>query len=240
MLRYMPLALLVLSGVHSLAASPPTSPPTGAAVQTWWVDTAQRELVVRLVNTSSKAITAFDLAVVERFTDGTEQLNYNSTDFLPLMASAQISQGVRDQYRDGTFPAGTGRDIRIPLVKQLRDASVTVDVVIYADRTEENNNKEILGQLLAARRGTVLAMQQANEIITKALDSPNPRDTANKGLQGLADAAAQNHSRSDDPSNHTETELRRLVAEVGHEDLPAVVKQNEARIAFYSAQGVQP
>ena len=235
------LLLLSASAFGALRASP----PIGAIVQTWWFDSVSKELVVRLLNTSQKGITAFNLAVTERFPDGTTQYSDHSTDYLPRMASVQLFPDLRDRFGDGTFPAGTSRDIRLPIQKELSDASIVVDVVLYTDQTAEGSNKEMLGQLLAMRQGDILAMQQTNAVIAKALASPNARESARTELKRLADVAHARLSRSDDPSTHTEGALRQLLGKVEEaDDLSSIVKENETRIAFYSAhsrlRAVQP
>lgn len=248
------LVLLLLSAslfASALLRASPSSPAfaltpaLGATVQTWSFDAASKELVVRMLNTSPKAITAFSMELTEHFADGTMNLNEYTTDYLPLMAAIEVSPGLREKNDDGTFPAGTSRDIRVPVAKELTDVSIVVDVVLYADHTAESSNKEMLGQLRSAREGSILAMQQANAVITKALSSPNPRDAASKELQILADIAHARRGRSDDPNSHTESTLRRVVSQVTQtDDLSSILKENETRIAFYSAhvrsQGVQP
>lgn len=237
--------LLLFSACFFAAHSLRASSPIGAVVQTWWFDSASKELVVRLSNTSQKGITAFDLAVTERFTDSTTEFADNATDYLPLMASAQIYQGLRNKYGDGTFPGGTTRDIRIPLQKELRDASVVLDVVIYADQTAESSNDQALLHLIAMRQGDILALRQANKVITDALSSANPREAASKELRRLADVSQGERGALDDPNSQTQRALRRSIADVEQaDDLSGVIKDNEARIAFYSSHSqpwtVQP
>jgi hypothetical protein len=209
MLMFLALALAPLRG----------SPPIGAVVQTWRYDAAAQQVVVSVSNKSNKDITAFNLSVTERYADGTANSFENMTDYLPLVAVAA---------NNGTFPAGTSRDVTLPDAKNPISVSIIVDMVAYADHTADVQNEKAFNHLVSNRKEIVLATQQANKAIKDALAAPNPKDAAVKELTRLANVA-----KAQGGGGITEMTLRGHIQSAQQsQDLAVLAKDGEARIAI--------
>ncbi len=227
MYKRLPFFILITTlAFMPLRGSPPGVP--GAVVQSWHYDPTTKQVTVRLVNTSSKDITAFNLSVTEKYADGTADSSERMTDYLPLMASVAAQSGLQ-QYGNGTFPAGTSRDVTFPETKDPVDVSVTVDVVAYADHTADATNQRAFSNLVSNRKDMVLATQQANKVIKNALATPNPKDAAVKELKRLADVAKAQGG------GLFEMTLRGHIQSAQQApDLAALIKEGETRIAIYA------
>ena len=214
------------------------SPPIGAVVQTWHYDVTTKQLTIRIANTSSKEITAYNLSVAIRFVNGTSNSSEMTEDLLPLMATVSVvnSDELRQQYGNGTFGVGTTRDQVIPQTQDVRDVYAIVDVVAYADRTADVQNARAFNHLVAARKGMLLAVQQANGVIKQALGSPDPNAAAAKELTRLADVSKGRSGPPNEPESHLEFTLRELASRAQTSDLNQLIKDGEARIAFYAPQ----
>jgi hypothetical protein len=212
------------------SASQAQSPPIGAVVQTWRYDAATKQLVVRVVNTSGKDITALNLSVTEKYADGTTNLSERTTDYLPLMASIEASPGLQLKYGNGTFAAGSSRDIAIPEPKDVVDASIILDMVAYADRSADVTNERAFSHLVADRKEILSAMQQANQAMKDALATPDPKSSAVKELTRLADVA-----KGSGGGGLTELTLRGLVQNAESIDVTALIKDGETRAVIFAA-----
>jgi hypothetical protein len=74
---------------------------------------------------------------------------------------------------NGTFAAGTSRDVVDHVSKDVSDIDAVVDVVIYADATVQvQDNDRACRQLAAQRKGQLLAMQKIVEVIKRVLADP--------------------------------------------------------------------
>ena len=168
------------------------SPPIGAVVQTWRYDEATRQVVMRVVNTSGKDITAFNISITMKRPDGSADFSEVTEDFLPLMVSVQESGDLRQRYGNGTFAAGTNRDETIPQIKGVKDVVAILDVVAYSDSTADVQNERAFNHLVVRRKGKLLAMQKANEVIQQVLADPkvaNPSVAVATELTRLADVS---------------------------------------------------
>jgi hypothetical protein len=211
------------------------SPPIGAVVQNWHYDPVTKQLSIHVVNISNKDITGYSMSVTVKYANGTSAFSEMTEDFLPLMASFD-SEELRRQYGNGTFAAGTSRDQVVPQTQDVRDVSATVDVVAYADRTADVENSRAFDHLTAARKGMLLATQQADEVLKQALASPNPNAAAAKELTRLADVSKGRSGslNAKDPESRMEFALRGLASRAETSDLTQLIKDGEARIAFYA------
>jgi hypothetical protein len=225
--RSLSAALVGSIALFLILASLRASPPIGLWVQTWHYDAASQQVTVRLVNTSNKDITALSMSVTERYADGTSNSSEKMTDYLPLMASMEVSQ--KREHGNGTFAAGTSRDVPFPVAKEPKDVSIIVDMVAYADRTADVTNERAFNNLVDARKEVALATQQANQVMKDALAAPNPRDAAVKELARLADVAKGSGR------GFAEITLRGHIQNARQAtDLAALIKEGEARAAVYA------
>jgi|SRR5690348_214898 hypothetical protein len=221
-LPYLALVCLMLLAIPSKAG------PPGAVVQGWNYDAVKNMLTVHVVNTSNKEITVYNLSVTVKFTDGTQSTSEIYNDYLPLMASIKVSPGLSAKYGNGAFIPGASRDeiILNTAPKPVSNVIADVDLVAYSDGLVDGSNKRALGHILARRKGELLALQKANQIIKQSPD----RKTAAAGLKRLADVAhAENGSQ---PEGNMEVTLRGMADNIGATSLADLAAENDAKIAF--------
>jgi len=229
------------------------SPPIGAVVQTWRYDEATRQVVMRVVNTSGKDITAFNISITMKRPDGSADFSEVTEDFLPLMASVQESSDLQQKYGNGTFAAGTNRDETIPQVKGVTDVVAILDVVAYSDSTADVQNERAFNHLVVRRKGKLLAMQKANEVIQQVLADPkvaNPSVAVATELTRLADVShGLNRSLQEGQVVPQEIDLRTAAANLRNARVTAsrkgmtergyletYVAESQNRLAITSAQ----
>lgn len=143
--------------------------PVPVAV-TWTYDAQQEMLNIRLTNNSGKDITAYSITISRRYanrstgyTDGSPSVSETMEDMLGSV--------IYQQVRDKGFAAGTSRNQHLPEPKDIIDVTAVVDRVIYADGSAYVQNERAFKQLMAVRKGHLMAMQKVDEIIKGVLDS---------------------------------------------------------------------
>ena len=199
--------LMYLTFTLFLAAVPLwASPPIGAVVQNVAFDAAKSQLAVKVLNTSQKDITAMSFTVFVAHPDGAEVSFSWGTDFVwGIISSAEQGHEIELGASHG-FGAGTSRDLNIPLSPPGVSYRTTVSVVVYADGTADVLDKAAFKQLVMERKGEVLAMQKADELLAKALADPSdahPSITVEAKLKALAHALeADQHKNMDDPASY--------------------------------------
>jgi hypothetical protein len=229
--KYLPLAAVTLC-LALMVPNAQASPPIGVMVQNWHYDPVTKQLSIHVVNISNKDVTGYNMSVTVKYANGTSAFSEMTEDFLPLMASFN-NEELRRQYGNGTFAAGTSRDQVVPQSQDVRDVTATVDVVVYAN-TADVENSRAFGHLMATRKGMLLATQQADEVLKQALASPNPNAAAAKELTRLADVSKGRGGSPNDPESQMEFALRGLASRAATSDLTQLIKDDEARIAFYA------
>ena len=109
-------ALCIVLAQSSQAQVPPVS-------LTWNYDAQQKTLTLHLTNNSGKDITAYNISMAEKYTDGTTNPSY--AEGIPAQHSRSPANGgfgaTDGQYPsgNGTFAAGTTRDQVIPEQKDM-------------------------------------------------------------------------------------------------------------------------
>jgi hypothetical protein len=106
----------------------------------------------------------------------------------------------RVESGNGTFAAGTSRDVVDYVSKDVSDIDAVVDVVAYADGTVQvQNNDRGFRNLLAQRKGELLSMKKVVEVIKQVLTDPmvtRPLDGVIQQLTPLVDSADKVKNRS--------------------------------------------
>jgi hypothetical protein len=194
----------------------------GVVIESWRYDPSLKAVILHLVNQSDKDATAFNISIVEKYADGsTSYLDGRPSDIhdhqmmedmLGSMINIQmgvVSHGggtlVIGPARDvgamlrqgvssnGTFAAGTSRDYPDLVGKEVSGIDAVVDVVAYADGTAQvQNNDRAFRNLLAERKGPLLAMEKVVGVIKQVLADPmvtNPVDSVIRQLTPLVDSA---------------------------------------------------
>jgi hypothetical protein len=90
----------------------------------------------------------------------------------------------------GALKPGAIIAVDVPVVGQeVQTASATVDVVVYADSTADVLNQKVFEVIVSQRKGRMLGLQKANELLQNALADPNdahPSVTVVAKLKALA------------------------------------------------------
>jgi hypothetical protein len=171
----------------------PTKLP-GIAIERWHYDPAQKAVILHLVNQSHKDVTAFNISIAEKYADGSTDHTDGSLsdihdhqmmeDMLGLIINIQM--GVLHQGGNGTFAAGTNRDYVDGVGKDVSDIDAIVDVVAYADGSADVlNNERAFRNLMAERRGRLLAMEKVNDVIERVLGDAMVSDPVSATLNEL-------------------------------------------------------
>jgi hypothetical protein len=185
------------------------APPLGAVVQTWNYDTKTNLVTLKIVNTSHKDITAFNIAIKETYADGRVEQHEMLEDFVGKILAAKELQGdhsqgaeaFRKMYGDGALHPGEVHDELMGVQPGLNKVEAVVDVVTFIDGTAQSNNKDALGRIVEERQATVDSQKIATEIIQAALADPNDPDPSMTAAKKIQDRAtvwnAQQHTKLD-------------------------------------------
>jgi hypothetical protein len=95
-------------------------------------------------------------------------------------------QMIQNLSGNGIFAAGTSRDVIDFVSKDVSDIEVILDVVAYADGTADvQNNDRAFRNLMAERKGGLLAMEKVNDVIKRVLADPMVSDPVSAALNEL-------------------------------------------------------
>lgn len=163
--------------------------PLGVVIEGWHYDPLQKTLTLHLVNHSHKDVTAFNISIAEKYTDGSTNPWYAEG----IPHNLQDSQRMEDMLGlllntgKKAFAAGTTHDhVMYGEVKDVADVEAVVDVVAYADGTADVlNNDRAFRNLVAERKGGLLAMEKVNDVIKRVLADPMVSDPVSAALNEL-------------------------------------------------------
>ena len=108
MIRYV-ITVSVIALALGASTSLHASPPIGAVVQTWQYDPVTNIVTLKIVNTSHKDITAFNIAIKETYADGRVDKHELLEELVGKILAFEELQGTpreasfRKQYGDGAF-----------------------------------------------------------------------------------------------------------------------------------------
>jgi hypothetical protein len=251
---------LFLAFALLLSANFARSAPIGAEVQSSNYDAVKGIVTFNVLNTSRKDISAFSLLVRVTHPDGTVGTWEYGGDFLPFMLDV-IEEGhpIPPYPGNGALAPGAISSIAVSLgQQQVQAASATVDVVVYTDDTADVRNEQVFQSIISARKGRMLGLQKANELLQNALADPNdahpsitvaaklkvlakqyetnpPAEAKEEGL-GLLDAATNISNAPKSPTGRSEKEdsyLRALLVRQQNR-IPLILPHTQL------AKGVQP
>ncbi len=212
----------------------------GVVIESWHYDAAQKTVTLHLVNHSNKTVTAFNISMAEKYADGStnpwyaEGITHNLQDSqrmedelhlliqsqegrsgghgVIVMRAGPVVSGQIPGPPTSVFAAGTTRDYVIPVQKDVADIEAVVDVVAYADGTADVQNDRAFKNLVAERKGPLLAMQKVVEVIKGVLADPmvsSPIAEVLRALKPIADDADQTKNRPpEDPEFFEAMHLR--------------------------------
>jgi hypothetical protein len=240
-------------------------------IESWHYDAAQKTLTLHLVNHSNKTVTAFNISFAEKFADGSTNPWYaegiphtlqdggRMEDELNLLIQSNERRGgtgtmpvgpVVNGQIPGPFAAGTTQDYLLMRgeEKEVADIEAVVDVVAYADGTADVQNDRAFKNLVAVRKGRLMAMEKVNEVIKAVLADPmvsSPIAEVLKALTPLADAEQRKNRPPEDPeffeAMNLQNDLRNLemrpqflsqMQMTEREWLTRYVEQNDKQIVF--------
>lgn len=207
----------------------------GAVVQDWHYDAATNRIMLKIVNTSHKDITAWNVSIKETYENG----HVSQHETLEELLGNIILYGEAE----GAFHPGEVRDQKqfAQPGMVLTDYQAVVDVVAYADGTAESTNSDALGQIIKERQAAVTAQKMATEIIKTALadqSDSNPSTTAvTKIEQRVNDWNKQEHrgNKWDLDTVTLQSIANELKQTPGKEDAQKIVTKEEAKTALLSA-----
>jgi hypothetical protein len=123
--------------VLALAFTAVVRAQSGALVQAWRYDPRTHSVEIRINNVSPKSITAFNMTVVMKHGDGTQDVGEAGADF---------STGI------GSLAAETSFDTRLYSAKAVTHVEAVIDVILYADGTSEVQNKRAYDRIVTQRK----------------------------------------------------------------------------------------
>ena len=216
--------IAVLALTFALSAA--TLASTGAIVETWKYDQETKMLSLKIVNTSGRDITAYNMAIILKFADGTTDAlpggiapSERMEEALGSVIMAQMNSDTALQQNAHGFAAGSTKYDSFPTMKDVADVHAVVNVVIYSDCTAEvlPGGERAFKQLMAVRKAPLLAMQKVSEVAKKALADavdPNPGVTAKAELKQLVLAGGEKHYTPEDVENYEEMTLRQALSDL--------------------------
>ena len=202
-------SLFFSPSMASQAQASPTQAvsPMGAVVQSWHRDTASQTVSILVANNSHKDITAYSMTVHAQYVDGTAD-NFQATeDMLFLMINTNSAP----------FSPGVIRNYSFPTTKNVLDVRAVVDVVVYSDRSADVQNEQAFKNLVALRKGHLLSIQKADDVINQILSDPsvkNPASVAADQLSNLLSVLDAKSFAPDDPEAYEKTGLKSVEAEL--------------------------
>jgi hypothetical protein len=239
---------LLLAIVLSFSAQVARFAPLGAEVQSWHYDPIKGITTITIVNASHKDISAYSVMVMVFYADGTSNVTERTEDLLPGIISTSVAgHSLTADGGNGAFAPGATRDLTSPDSKPMQNIQATIQVVAYADGTADVRNEESFKKIVAQRKGTVLGLQKANELLTSALADPaehHPSAAVATELQRLTDILPARKLARDNPEAHEGLGLLAARTQIEHapqspagrtaaeEDyLRALIKDHERRIS---------
>jgi len=208
MIRYV-ITVFVIALALGASTSLLASPPIGAVVQTWNYDPKTNSVILKVVNTSQKDITAFNIAITETLADGRVDKHEMLEDLIGKVVLAKELEGdhsrgaesFRKLYGDGAFHPGEVHDEIVGVQPGFQKIEAVVDVVTYVDGTAEATNNDALGRIVDERQATVASQKIITEIIQTALADPNDSDPSATAANKIQDRTsvwkAQKHTKLD-------------------------------------------
>jgi hypothetical protein len=231
----------------------------GVVIESWHYDLVQKTVTLHLVNHSPKTVTAFNISMSEKYADGSTNPSYaegiphnlhdsqRMEDELNLLIQSQdgrrghgvivmragpVVKGRIPGPPTSVFATGTARDYVIPVQKEVADIEAVVDVVAYADGTADVQNDRAFKNLVAERKGPLLAMQKVVEVIKGVLADPmvsSPIAEVLRALKPIADAAQTNRP-PEDPAFFEAMHLRnevKILETTQHSQMLSTMKMTE-------------
>jgi hypothetical protein len=221
------------------------SPPIGAVVQTWHYDPLTNIVTLKILNTSHKDITAFNIAIKETYANGHVDQHEMLEELVGKILAAKELQGdhsrgaetFRRLYGDGAFHPGEVRDEKLGVQPGLTDYQAVIDVVTYIDGTADAANNDALGRIVDERQATVASQKIITEVIQTALADPNDTDpsaTAAKKIRDRATTWKAHHTKLDLDTVRLESMADEIKGVSSRDVLKQLLNREESRLSLLS------
>jgi hypothetical protein len=152
----------------------------GVVIESWHFDPQDKTLTLHLVNHSHKEVTAYNIFIAERYADGSTNPWYAEGIPHNLQDSQMMEDMLNLMNRPNrkAFAAGTTHDyLMYGPEKDIVDIEAVVDMVVYADGTADVlDNDRAFRNLVAERKGRLLAMEKVTDVLKRALADPMVSD----------------------------------------------------------------
>ena len=216
--------------------------PLGAVIVSWDIDSAKNTVTLHMLNNSGKDITFFSVSIKETYPNGVNEHQYSQetpdVSFLFDDPTYPHHESLREHYHggNGTWQAGTPREVMIAVSPGLTHFEAILDAVTYLDNTAEGSNHDALAREVDARKGAAAILRATNEVIRKALanaSDTSPHETAAKEIEGRV--------HPDGTSSRVALDLREAPAMAAHLNKPlrdyleAMIARNEKLASSYLA-----
>jgi hypothetical protein len=158
----------------------------------WYSGIDKKMVMMRVENVSGKNINAYNIAIGIKYADGSTDYNkgYFPSEHLGMFSVVPVN-GIEPQ----SFEAGAvSRDQPIYQGdKEVAEVVAMPDVIVYTDDTAQVQNERAFKQIMATRKGQLLALQQVSETIKRVLadGAANPVDTVTEELTRIEIALAK-------------------------------------------------
>lgn len=240
-LPYLALAMLSLAFATSLRAG-----PLGAMLVSWDIDSTKNMVTLHMVNNSGKDITFLNVSIKETYAAGgvnEHQFSQEMPDvsFLFDDPTYPPHEALRQLYHggNGTWQAGTNRDVKIAVQPGLMGFEAVIDAVTYLDNTAEGSNHDALAREADARKGAAETLRATNEVIRKALANnadKSPHETAAREIEknhadGTSTGVAADLREAPEMAAHLKQSL--------HDYLAGMIARNE-KLAAKSLASATP
>jgi hypothetical protein len=201
-------------------------------------DPTTRNLTWTIVNNSGKEISGFCYSPTITYSDGSTKSGSDyCREYLGGMALAATNPEVIKQHGNGAFQPGASV---VGVEHQQTDVvnfTVEVECVFYVGGTYEITNQRAYDFAMVLRKGQLMALEKANEVLKQFADS-NPNGSAQIELQRLSsvsrDLASSNHGGQ--PEANMSVELDQVVSWLDAGQQPSeIISENDKRIAVYAA-----
>lgn len=250
MLKRLPYLALALAFASSLRAG-----RLGAIVVSWDIDSTKNMVTLHLANNTAKDITFLNISIKETYANGSvneHQFSQEMPDRTSEMNDPTFIHGrdLREYYHggDGTWQAGTPREVKIAVQPGLTRFEAVLDALTYSDATAETTNPDALARELDATKAAVATLRATNDVIRRALANTadkSPHETAAKEIEGLQKKWEEGgHQGSFNPgaSGRIISDLRDAPADAAHlkqslrDYLAGMLARNEKLAAMYLEQ----
>jgi hypothetical protein len=122
-----------------------------------------------------------------------------------------------DGMEPQSFTAGASKEEMIYQGdKEVSEVVAVPDVILFTDDTALVLNERAFKQMMAVRKGELLALQQVSETIKRVLTDgvANPGGAVNEELTRLVIGLRKKHTRPEEPENNEDQSLQNEISQL--------------------------